>query len=154
MRNWIIGIRVFLALSVLTGILYPILMTGVGQLLFPYQASGSLMKSEGAVIGSELLAQKFTTKKYFWPRPSMNDFVGTASVGSNMSVGNDSLLNTVHERQKNRNTRDLIYASGSGLDPHISPESAQDQVGRIVGERKLTPEQRDLVLALIREYTE
>ncbi|WP_413577906.1 K(+)-transporting ATPase subunit C [Bdellovibrio sp. HCB290] len=154
MKNWLIGVRVFVALSLLTGILYPLSMAIVGDLIFPYQVRGSLIENNGSVVGSELLSQKFVDKKYFQSRPSMNDFNGTASVGSNMSLGNDTLKKATTERKEAGATHEQIYASGSGLDPHISPEAAHDQVGRIVGERKLTLEQRHLVLALIQEYTE
>ncbi|MDG0818290.1 potassium-transporting ATPase subunit KdpC [Bdellovibrio svalbardensis] len=154
MKNLFIGIRIFVVLSVLTGVAYPLLITGIGQGLFSRQAGGSLIYQDNILVGSDLLAQKFQKKSYFWPRPSAADYNGSSSAASNQSVGNEALLKAVAERKTQGLTRDLLYASGSGLDPHISPAAANDQVERIVGERKLNLEQRDLVLKLVRDYTE
>ncbi len=154
MKNLFIGIRIFIVLSVLTGVAYPLLITGIGQAIFPHQAGGSLVYKEKNLVGSELLAQKFQKKSYFWVRPSAADFNGMNSAASNQSIGNEALLKAVAERKTQGLTRELLYASGSGLDPHISEGAALDQVPRIVEERKLNMEQRDLVLKLIRDYTE
>lgn len=154
MRNTIIAIRLFLVLTLITGVVYPLIVTGIGDVAFKKEADGSLLYKDGKLIGSELLAQKFQGKKYFWPRPSAADFNGSASGASNLSVGNEALEKTMAERKAQGATRDLLYASGSGLDPHISPEAAEDQVDRIIKERNLNSDQRDLVLKLIQDYTE
>ena len=154
MKNWLIGLRLFIALSVLTGIAYPCLMTVVGAAAFTEIVRGSLIEKNGVVVGSSLLAQKFTGQGYFWPRPSAVDYNGASSGASNMSPTNESLKKTIAERQAQGLTRESLYASGSGLDPEISPELASDQVERIAKERKLSPQQTALVSELIQEYTE
>ncbi|UYL08179.1 potassium-transporting ATPase subunit KdpC [Bdellovibrio sp. SKB1291214] len=154
MKNWLIGFRLFVALSVLTGIAYPCFMTAVGSATFPEQTRGSLIKKNDAVVGSTLLAQKFTGASYFWPRPSAADYNGASSGASNMSPTNEILKKVVAERQAQGLTRENLYASGSGLDPEISPEAAKDQIERIAKERKLTSKQTALVSELVQEYTE
>ncbi|QDK37597.1 potassium-transporting ATPase subunit KdpC [Bdellovibrio sp. NC01] len=154
MRTWLIGLRIFIALSLLTGLAYPFLMTGVGEAIFKRQVNGSLLERDGQVVGSELLAQKFTKKTYFWSRSSASDYSGTSASASNQAVANETLLKAVAERKAQGLSHDMLYASGSGLDPHISPEAALDQVDRISVERKLSASQRDVVLKLIKDYTE
>lgn len=154
MRTWFIGLRIFIALSILTGLVYPFVMTGLGEALFKKEVNGSLLERSGQIVGSELLAQKFTNKSYFWSRSSASDYSGTAASASNLAVANESLIKSVAERKAQGLTRDMLYASGSGLDPHISPEAAVDQVERISVERKLSTAQRDVVLKLIKDYTE
>ena len=154
MRNTIIAIRLFLFLTLLTGVVYPLIVTGIGDVAFKKESEGSLIYKDGKLIGSELISQKFQGKKYFWPRPSAVDFNGISSGASNLSVGNETLEKAVAERKAQGATRDLLYASGSGLDPHISPAAAADQVDRISKERNLNSNQRDLVLKLIQDYTE
>jgi K+-transporting ATPase ATPase C chain len=154
MKNWLIGLRVFIVLSVLTGIAYPCLMTLVGATAFSEQTRGSLVKKNDVVVGSALLAQKFIGQGYFWPRPSAVDYNGGSSGASNMSPTNEALKKAIAERQAQGLTRENLYASGSGLDPEISPEVAKDQIDRIAKERKLTPEQTALVSQLVQEYTQ
>lgn len=154
MKNLFIGIRIFIVLTILTGVAYPLLIAGVGQALFPHQANGSLIYKDKTLVGSELLAQKFQKASYFWARPSAADYNGMSSAASNLSVGNEALAKAVAERKAQGLSQEMLYASGSGLDPHISAAAAKDQVERIVGERKLSLEQRDLVLKLIHDYTE
>lgn len=154
MKNFWISLRLFLVLSILTGIAYPLLITGVAEAFFPYQAHGSLLKEKDRIVGSELLAQKFIQPRYFWPRPSATDYATVASGASNASPTSESLKKMVHERAQLGFQREMLFTSGSGLDPHISPESAYAQLQRIVTERKLSPEQTELVEKLIQEYTE
>jgi K+-transporting ATPase ATPase C chain len=146
--------RVFIALSLITGIAYPLLVTGIGIVTFPDQVRGSLVKKNEVVVGSSLIAQKFIGNGYFRPRPSAVDYNGTGSGASNMSPTNEILKKAIAERQSQGLTREMLYASGSGLDPEISPEAAKDQVERIAKERKLSEEQTELVSRLVQEYTE
>ncbi len=154
MKNLWIAIRLFTALSILTGIAYPLLVTGIGMTVFPEQVRGSLIRQNGRIIGSTLIAQKFTGQGYFKSRPSVVDYNGMSSGASNLSPTSEALKKAIAERQSQGFTREMLYASGSGLDPEISPEAAMDQVMRVAKERKLNAEQTELVSRLIQEYTE
>jgi len=146
-------------LTVLTGIIYPAIVTGIAQLVFPRQANGSLIVKDGKVVGSALIGQPFDDPKYFWGRPSATSPFGynaASSSGSNLSPTNPALIKSVQERvdalraADPGNTApvpvDLVTASGSGLDPHISPAAALYQVNRVAKARKLDPAAvRDLV---------
>jgi K+-transporting ATPase ATPase C chain len=153
-------------LTVLLGIVYPLLLTGIGQVLFPSQANGSLIHdSSGTVIGSTMLAQSFTQPQYFHPRPSAagtDGYDATSSGGSNLGPTSQKLLDTVKDRadayrQENGLGADApvpvdaVTASASGLDPDISPANALLQAGRVARARGLTEEQ---VRALVNQYTE
>lgn len=133
----------FLSLmTLLTGLIYPLAMTGVTQILFPFQSQGSLLKDrQDKVVGSELIAQGFKRDKYFWPRPSAIDYNPIPSGGSNFGPTSQDLLTKVHEREKQGLTKDLLFASASGLDPHISKAAAKDQIQRIAKARGITEEQ-------------
>lgn len=154
MKNLWIGVRVFVVLSLITGVAYPLLIAGIGTAVFPEQVRGSLVEKNEKVVGSVLIAQKFVGQGYFWSRPSAVDYNGASSGASNMSPTNEALKKAVAERQSLGLTREMLYASGSGLDPEISPEAAKDQVERIAKERKLNAEQTELVSRLVQEYTE
>src|SRR5262249_8578964 len=147
-------------LTVLTGIIYPAIVTGIAQLVFPYQANGSLIVKDGKVLGSALIGQPFDDPKYFWGRPSATSpfpYNAASSSGSNLSPTNPALVKSVQERvdalraADPGNTApvpvDLVTASGSGLDPHISPAAALYQVNRVAKVRKLDP-------AAVRELVE
>jgi K+-transporting ATPase ATPase C chain len=155
---------VFLFLTVVTGIVYPLLVTWVAQLAFPEKANGSLIRKEGGYAGSELIGQPFDDPKYFWGRPSATpDFPynSASSSGSNLGPSNRSLVEAVKARveafQKadpgNHSSIpiDLVTSSGSGLDPHISPAAALFQAPRVARVRGLSEDQ---VRRLVDEFTE
>jgi K+-transporting ATPase ATPase C chain len=149
---------VFVALTLLTGIAYPLFITGVAQVVFPHKANGSLIENDGKLVGSELIGQQFDAPKYFWSRPSATSpaYNGGASTGSNYGPTNPAQLSAVRSRidamhkinpgQKEAVPVDLVTASGSGLDPHISPAAAEYQIARIAQARGIDPQTvRDLV---------
>lgn len=135
------ALKLFLLMTLLTGVIYPALITLISQLAFHEQANGSLLKSEDKIRGSFLIAQNFTEDKYFWPRPSAIDFDPLKpSGGSNLGPTSLKLKALVDERTE-RLGRDapaeLLFASASGLDPHISIETAYFQIPRIAQARNL-----------------
>jgi K+-transporting ATPase ATPase C chain len=152
----------FLMLSILTGVIYPAAITGLAQLVFPSQASGSLIRKNGKVIGSRLIGQQFEEPKYFWGRPSATapPYNASASSGSNLGPGNPKLKNSVLARLKKLQDADptnhlpvpvdLVTASGSGLDPHISIAAANYQKSRVARARGISDTK---VEELIRRYT-
>lgn len=156
------GLRMMLVMTLLTGLIYPGIVTGLCQILFRSQANGSLVHNNGAVAGSRLIGQPFSKPGYFHPRPSAagNGYDGLSSGGSNLGPTNQKLIDRVKKdavsfRQENpggSNTipADAVTASGSGLDPHISPETAEAQIARVAKARGMTEDQvRQLVQAHI-----
>ncbi len=145
MKNFLISLRLYLALTVLTGFAYPMLIYVYANFINPFQANGSLAYKNGQLVGSELIGQKFESKKYFWPRPSAVYYNPLSSGGSNLGPTSADLLKQVQDRKykmeqahdSNKPPQDLIFASGSGLDPHISLEAAQYQIARVAKERSL-----------------
>jgi K+-transporting ATPase ATPase C chain len=151
-------------LTVITGGLYPAVVTVLAQWLFPHQANASLIEREGQVVGSELIGQPFADPRYFWSRPSATapvPYNAAASGGSNWGPTNPALLAVVQARVDALREADpghavpvpadLVTASGSGLDPHISPAAAYYQVSRVARSRGLEPER---VQALVTEHME
>jgi potassium-transporting ATPase KdpC subunit len=153
------ALMILLVMTLVTGVAYPLLVTGIAQGVFPSQARGSLIVKDGHVVGSVLIGQPFDDPKYFWSRPSatspFRDNAG-ASTGSNLSPTNPDLVKAVQARvdalraADPGNTApvpvDLVTTSGSGLDPHISPTAALYQASRVAKARKLPPETvRELV---------
>jgi potassium-transporting ATPase KdpC subunit len=141
MKTTIQSLRIYIVLTLLTGIIYPLAMTGIVQLLFPKQANGSQIVDNGKLIGSELLVQKFESPRYFWPRPSTADYATVASGASNKGPTSADLKKAIDERRAKFGTDaavDLLTASGSGLDPHISPEAARSQISRIAAARNMS----------------
>jgi K+-transporting ATPase ATPase C chain len=141
MKTILQSLRIYIILTLLTGILYPLAMTGVAQLLFPKQANGSRIVENGKLIGSDLLVQKFESPRYFWPRPSSSDYATVPSGASNKGPTSADLKKSIDERRAKFGKDapvDLLTASGSGLDPHISPEAARSQVARVAAERNVS----------------
>ena len=143
------AIRTTLVFTVLTGGVYPLAVTGASWVLFPAQAHGSLVVRDGKVVGSTLIAQNFTRPEYFHPRPSAANFDGSSSTGSNWGPTNQKLADRVKAslaryRQENPGytgpiPADALTASGSGLDPEISPANADIQADRVARARKVDP---------------
>jgi K+-transporting ATPase ATPase C chain len=151
-----------LVLTAITGIIYPLVVTVIAPLCFPYQAGGSLMVRNGTVIGSELIGQNFTDAGYFHPRPSAagdKGYDALASGGSNLGPVDRRLIERIADAAARLSREsgasvvpvDLVTTSGSGLDPHITPAAAEFQVSRVAHARAL-PEDR--VRQLVRRYTE
>ncbi|MDX2005222.1 MAG: potassium-transporting ATPase subunit KdpC [Meiothermus sp.] len=154
-------VRFALVFMVLCGLVYPVLTTLLGGVLFPAQARGSLLEQGGRVVGSGLIGQPFSSERYFIGRPSAAGYDPRAAAGSNLATSNPALrervqadANTVAQREGiavDQIPPDLLAASGSGLDPHISPEAARIQVARVARARGLTPQQ---VQRLVDAHTE
>jgi potassium-transporting ATPase KdpC subunit len=155
------AISLLVVMTVLTGVLYPGLVTAVAQAIFPYQANGSMIVVDGKTVGSSLIGQAFDDPKYFWGRPSAagaDGYDGTASAGSNLGPTNQKLIDEISARvdaQRAANGGgpvpvDLVTTSASGLDPDISPAAAEYQVARVAAARGMTP---DAVRALVAKHT-
>jgi K+-transporting ATPase ATPase C chain len=153
------ALSLFIVLSAITGLAYPLLVTGIARLAFPDQAAGSLIVRDGKAVGSALIGQNFAAAKYFWGRPSATapqPYNGTASGGSNLGPLNPALADAVKGRIAALQAADpgnrlpipvdLVTASASGLDPHISPAAAEYQLQRVARARGLPPERlREIV---------
>jgi K+-transporting ATPase ATPase C chain len=156
---WGTSIRFTIVTTILCGLAYPLLVTGLASVLFPHQAAGSLILKDGQVIGSELLAQSFTSDRYFHPRPSAagNGYDGTSSGGSNLAQSSAKLVQRIQgdidklakETPGKLVPIDLVTTSGSGLDPDITPDAAFYQVERVAKARGLNP---DRVSQLVQEH--
>lgn len=163
MKNLKIAVLTTLVTTILLGLVYPLVVTGLAQLIFPDQANGQLIRrKDGTIIGSRIIGQPFTSVGYFHSRPSAAGPVGYdagASGGSNYGPTNHKLMERVaadvRELQKENPGKavpiDLVTASGSGLDPHISPAAAEFQVSRVANERKMS---EDEVRRLVAAHTE
>jgi len=157
------SIRALIAFTVITGVAYPLIITAIGQLVFKDAANGSLIVKDGKVLGSQLIGQPFSDPKYFWSRPSGTSpqpYNAASSGGTNLAPTNPALKETVEARVKALRDAggdasqpvpvDLVTASGSGLDPHISPAAAEYQVGRVAKARNLPEE---TVRGLVEQHT-
>ena len=173
MRNIRPAIVMIVAMTVITGLIYPLGITGIAQLAFPHQANGSLIEKDGKVIGSELIGQNFADDQYFHGRPSAttdtdpNDatktvpapYNGANSGGSNLGPTSQALIDRINDDAKKLKAEnasapvpvDLVTTSASGLDPDISPAAAEFQVLRVANARNLSP---DKIRALVAEMTQ
>lgn len=161
MKTALPALRILIALTVLTGVLYPLAVTGIGQLVFPHQANGSMIHKEGQLVGSRLIAQKATADRYFWPRPSAVDYNPLPSGASNLGPTSKKLKEDVDARREaiaksggGEVPADLLFNSASGLDPHVSPAAALFQVDRVAQARQLTAEQKAKLVDLVKQKTE
>lgn len=154
MKTILQSLRILLVLTVLTGVAYPLVVTAIAHVAFPDAATGSLVRKDDEIVGSALLAQKTESPKYFWPRPSAGDFATVASGASNKGPTSADLVKSIADRRGKfgKDAPDeMLTASGSGLDPHISPASAKQQAPRIASERKLP---LDRIESLVEQHTE
>jgi K+-transporting ATPase ATPase C chain len=161
----IIALKFLLMMTILTGILYPMAITGIAQLCFPSKSNGSLIMKDDKMIGSELIGQKFDSITYFWSRPSAIGYNPVPSGASNLGPTSDSLKKMIKERRilfARKNSiedeltvpKEMVFASGSGLDPNISPEAALLQVDRISISRHFDKNQKEILLKKIGDLTE
>ena len=164
-REVVRAIRLTLVLWVLTAVIYPFLMVGLGQVLFPFQANGSLVQNlQGQPVGSALIGQVFTSERYFQSRPSTVDYSQGEKAGktgisgaSNLAPSNPELLKRIQGQATQlqefgiQPIADLVYTSGSGLDPHITLEAAQTQLDRVAKARNLSS---DEIVPLINKHTQ
>lgn len=160
-RDGFRALRLTAGLWVLTVVIYTLPLLAVGQGLFPFQANGSLVRANDQIVGSALIGQPFAGERYFWSRPSAVDYStgegAPTSSPSNLGPTNPDLAKRLAERSRELKAAgladpspDLLYSSGSGLDPHISPEAAARQIPRVSASRRLTPEQ---LQQMIRRHT-
>ena len=155
------AIAITVVLTVLLGIIYPLVVTGLAQVMFPAKAGGSLIEKDGKIIGSSLIGQPFTGPGYFHSRPSAagSGYDATASAGTNLGPTSQKLMDNVKTaaeslREENPGSPvpiDMVTASASGLDPHITPAAAEFQVPRVAKERRMNAEE---VRRVIHEHTE
>ena len=159
------SLKIFLLMTLLTGIIYPLFITLIGQVIFPNQSNGSIIKKNGKVIGSELIGQNFSDSTYFQSRPSAINYNPNPSGASNFGLSNSLLKEQVSTRKiefkKNNMLGDsvsvpseMLFASGSGVDPHISVEAAKLQINRIIKSRNLDAEKTNLLYNLVDSLAE
>jgi potassium-transporting ATPase KdpC subunit len=164
-KSILISIRLIILLTLITGIVYPLLITGLAQVFFHDEAEGSLIKKDGVIIGSELIGQEFDSAAYFRSRPSAVSYQTLPSGGSNLSWSDKKLTDLVTERKAaflrenmlNDTTTipvEMLFASASGLDPHISPRAAFLQVERIAQARGFSEDQKQKLITLVTKMTE
>ena len=158
------GLRIKIFMTILLGVIYPLAITGISQVIFSHQANGSLVTAGGKLVGSEIIGQNFTRPEYFQPRPSAagsDGYDATSSAGSNYGPTNQKLIERVKasvEKFRKENPdyhgpipADLLTTSASGLDPHLSPDSARAQAARVAKTRGVAIEQ---INHLVTQFTE
>lgn len=159
------SVKVLLLFTIITGIIYPLAITGIGQILFPYKSNGSLISLDNKVIGSELIAQKFEKDKYLQSRPSFTDFTSMPSGGSNLAIASlnykdksDSMCNSFKEKnllpKESPVPSEMMSYSASGNDPHISKNAVLMQVNRILKARNFDDNKKVKLLNIIDTFTE
>jgi K+-transporting ATPase ATPase C chain len=159
----LVPVKMLLVFTLITGVVYPALVTGIVRVLFPFQAEGSLVRRNGKIVGSALIAQAFTGDAFFWPRPSAVCYATVPSGAGNGSPTSRRLAAEILERRMKWKSAaagsgeipvDLLTASGSGIDPHISPEAARIQLDRIAKARHYSAGQREALEDLMERHTE
>lgn len=152
------SVRMLVVMTLITGVAYPLIVTGIAQVAFKDKANGSLILQDGKILGSSLIGQPFSDPKYFWSRPSATSpmpYNGASSSGSNLGPTNPALRDALSERVSKFESRpvpvDLVTASGSGLDPHISPAAAEYQIPRVAKARSIPQEK---LKELVRKHIE
>jgi potassium-transporting ATPase KdpC subunit len=157
------ALKLFILITLLTGIVYPLMITFIAEIIMPNRSSGSLILLNEKKIGSELIAQPFTDDKYFWPRPSAIRYNPLHSGGSNLGPTNRNLKNQIEKKITNLHlTKDqiqnypleLLFASGSGLDPHISEEAAYYQFDRVAKARALSVQDKNRLIEQMKQLKE
>ena len=165
MKTFGIALKIFLVFTILTGIVYPLLVTGIAQVVFPHQANGSLILKDNKIIGSELIGQQSDSTIYFTSRPSAIGNNPLPSGGSNYGLTSKKLKDQFTERknrfiafnQLDKNTEvpsEMLFASASGLDPHISPQAAELQINRIAKARSFSNVQKQKLKSLVENMSE
>ena len=149
-------IRMFIILTLLTGAIYPLFITAVAKIIAPHASRGGLIEHNGAIVGAQLIAQNFKDPKYFWPRPSFINYKPLPSGGSNYALTNALLKKAVDARKaalskSGEVPNELLFTSGSGLDPHISLNAAIAQIDRVAKTRNFNEEKKALIHRLIQE---
>jgi len=164
-KQTITALKFIIVMTILCGIIYPLLITGIAQLISPFKANGSLIMKDGKIIGSDLIGQNFDSTIYFWPRPSAIGYNPVPSGASNLGPTSNLLKRQVESRRelfsssnlltdKSAVPNEMLSASGSGLDPHISPGAALLQVERICEARHFDNSQKEKLLMKLKELTE
>lgn len=164
-KHIITGLRFLTLMIFLTGVVYPGIVTAITSILFHKEARGSLVERNGVIIGSELIGQNFDSLKYFWSRPSVNNYNPLPSGASNLGLSNPLLINKINKRKEDfllvnkikqeiNIPPDMVTASASGLDPNISPEAALMQVSRVARARGMDIIRQDQLIDLINDMTE
>lgn len=160
-----VAIKIFAFFTVLLGLVYPLFVTGVAQILFPEKANGSLIIQGDTIVGSELIGQKFDSERYFSSRPSATDYSSLPSGASNLGPSSSKLKQQVADRKaefirinelsgSETIPSEMLFASASGLDPHITPQAALLQVDRIVKARHLSETGKQQIIQLIGKLSE
>lgn len=165
MKTLIISLKIFLFFTILTGIIYPLFVTGIAEIFFPEKANGSLIIKNNKVIGSKLIGQQFDSAIYFTSRPSAISYNPLPSGGSNYGLTNYKLKQQVDERKQQfiaynqldsltEIPSEMLFTSASGLDPHISPKAALLQVNRITKARNFNDNQKQKLIQCVKSLTE
>ncbi len=165
MKTLVIAIKIFLLLTILTGVIYPLLVTGIAKTVFPAKADGSLLIKDNKIIGSKLIGQNFDSVIYFSGRPSATNYNTLPSGGSNLGPSNEKLRELVDERRLHfirfnqldsltEVPAEMLFASASGLDPHISLQSAILQVERVANARGMNSTQKQQLMILVNNICE
>lgn len=151
------AMRMLMVMTLLTGAVYPLFIYGAGRVFFPHAAGGSLVERDGVVVGSSLVAQKFTNPRYVRPRPSAADYATMPSGASNLGPTSAKLAAFVAEQRRQWGPEvpsELLFTSGSGLDPHIGPDAVLLQLERVAVARRLDRDQVERLRVLVAELTE